>query len=199
MKIRQSGMPESNYWQSFFDVDCLFDELFAIQKLMGDAVEFGSGYGTFSLPLASRLEGRVLALDIEPELITQLTKQAEQAGLNNLQAMTRDFIKSGTGLEANTQSLALVFNLLHLEQPTVLLNEAYRVLKPNGQISLIHWRKDIPTPRGPSLDIRPSPEDCADALQAVGFSQIRNHDISDCCPYHFGLTAVKAKSSCEPN
>jgi ubiquinone/menaquinone biosynthesis C-methylase UbiE len=33
-----------------------------------DVVEFGCGYGTFSLSVAHAVGGRVLALDIEPEM-----------------------------------------------------------------------------------------------------------------------------------
>ena len=37
---------------------------------------------------------------------------------------------------------------------------SFRILKDDGIISIIHWRSDIQTPRGPSLDIRPKPQDC---------------------------------------
>lgn len=41
----------------------------------------------------------------------------------------------------------------------------------------MHWRSDILTPRGPSLDIRPRPEQCQAWLCAAGFSGIRQINV----------------------
>jgi ubiquinone/menaquinone biosynthesis C-methylase UbiE len=85
----------------------------------------------------------------------------------------------------------MVYNLLHLEEPVALLHEACRVLQPGGRLSVIHWRRDIPTPRGPSLAIRPTPGQCKEWIAAAGFHRIQDVDISACCPYHFGLVALR--------
>ena len=52
------------------------------------------------------------------------------------------------------------FNILHLEKPEVLLKEAKRILTKNGKVGIIHWNYGSKTPRGPSMDIRPNPEQC---------------------------------------
>jgi hypothetical protein len=41
-----------------------------------------------------------------------------------------------------------------------LLREAHRVLHVGGIAGVIHWRRDIETPPGPSLEIRPRPAQC---------------------------------------
>jgi hypothetical protein len=61
------------------------------------------------------------------------------------------------------------------------------VLGTGGAVSVIHWRSDIPTPRGPSLDIRPTPEQCREWMQEAGFTAVQTIDLQSCCPYHFGL------------
>jgi hypothetical protein len=76
---------------------------------------------------------------------------------------------------------------LHLESPVALLREAYRVLGAGGVLSVIHWRSDIATPRGPSLEIRPTAEQCRAWMQEAGFKAIQNVDLQASCPYHFGL------------
>ncbi len=38
-------------------------------------------------------------------------------------------------------------NILHFDKRKLLLNEAHRVISKNGKIFIIHWRKDIDTPR----------------------------------------------------
>lgn len=98
---------------------------------------------------------------------------------------------SGTGLESETQSHAMIYNLLHVEEPVALLREAYRVLQPGGNLSVIHWRSDIPTPRGPALDIRPSPAQCRVWMEQAGFRHIHDVDVAKCCAYHFGIIAVR--------
>jgi hypothetical protein len=43
MKGRESGMPEGDYWQSFFDADDVVEALFDAASVAGDLVEFGCG------------------------------------------------------------------------------------------------------------------------------------------------------------
>jgi hypothetical protein len=122
-------------------------------------------------------------------MVAYVRQKAETFALPNIRTEQRDFVEHGTGLKAGTQIHAMIFNLLHLEQPVALLQEAYRVLQSNGVLSVIHWRSDIPTPRGPSLDIRPRPEQCRAWLEEVGFLDIESVDLQPSCSYHFGLIA----------
>ena len=46
----------------------------------GDVVEFGCGYGTFTIPTAQLTTGRVIALDIELEMVAETVRKAEAAG-----------------------------------------------------------------------------------------------------------------------
>lgn len=189
LKGRESGMPEEVDWAGFFDVEAAIDALLGKENLAGHVVEFGCGYGTFTVPAASRTRGIVTALDIDPEMVACVRSKSEERDLPNIHAETRDFVAHGTGLESGTQIHAMVFNLLHLEQPVALLQEVHRVLHTGGRVSIIHWRSDVPTPRGPSLAIRPTPGQCRDWLEQAGFVDIASVDIQACCPYHFGMIA----------
>lgn len=189
MKGRDSGMPEEAYWESFFDAESVLDKFFGEKRIRGNLVEFGCGYGTFTLSAAKRTAGRMTALDIEPQMVACTQKKAADQAVSNVYGEVRDFVAHGTGLGNRTHAHAMIFNLLHLEQPVALLKEAYRILKPNGTLSVIHWRSDIPTPRGPSLDIRPCPEQCVAWIKEAGFVDMKSVDLQPCCPYHFGLIA----------
>jgi SAM-dependent methyltransferase len=191
MKGRESGMPEESYWQSFYDADCIVAKLDCAKNTTESIAEFGSGYGTFTFPAARRTSGVVHAFDIEPELVALVKQRAREAGLPNVRAEVRDFVAQGTGLAAGSVDHAMVFNLLHLESPVRLLREAYRVLKPGGVLSIIHWKHDASTPRGPSMDIRPRPEQCRAWAEAAGFQFARDQDLSECCQYHYGLLLVR--------
>lgn len=191
MKARESGMPEEVYWNTFFDAECVMKTMFGEQGCQGNVVEFGSGYGTFTLPAARQATGVVTALDIEPDLIDCLRLKAADQSIRNIDALLRDFTTEGSGLAPQTQAHAMIYNLLHVEQPLELLREAQRVLQPDGRLSVIHWRSDIPTPRGPTLAIRPSPQQCKVWMAEAGFRLIRDIDLSPFCPYHFGIVAIR--------
>lgn len=197
MKARESGMPDEAYWSTFFDAEGAIRRMFGADGCQGNAVEFGCGYGTFTLAAARQTAGTVFALDIEPALIAHVRQRAAAHGITNVQATVRDFVADGARLASATQDHAMIYNLLHLEEPMALLREAHRLLRPGGRLSVMHWRRDIPTPRGPSLDIRPSPEQCKEWLAAAGFVHIEDVDVADCCPYHFGIVANRDQE-CKP-
>ncbi len=191
MKGRESGMPDEGYWSSFFDADGLVDRLVATQIKQGDVVEFGTGYGTFTLPVARKISGIVHGFDIESELVDIVLERCNRLGLMNVQLETRDFVLDGTGLSDESMAHVMIYNLLHIEHPVELLKEAFRILKPGGSVSVIHWRRDIQTPRGPSMDIRPGPEQCERWGKEAGFYKTENQDIAAVAPYHYGIIIYK--------
>jgi hypothetical protein len=48
VKGRQSGLPAEEYWSSFCDAECVLSKLDCDQR-SGDFVEFGYGYGLFTV------------------------------------------------------------------------------------------------------------------------------------------------------
>ena len=151
MKIRESGMPEESLWATFFTPEEVLHKLGL--PTAGNVVDFGCGYGTFTIPAAKITSGTVYALDIDPAMVAA-TKAAD---LPNVEVSCRDFIADGTGLRCGSVAYAMLFNILHSESPDKLLREAYRVLAPGGKLGIIHWNYDPTTPRGPTMDIRPLP------------------------------------------
>lgn len=187
MKGRESGMPDEAYWNSFFDAGCIVSKLECVRSPDDVVVELGSGYGTFTFAVAARTSGAVYALDIDPLLVALVEQRAAEERLSNVRAQRRDFVADGTGLPNESIDHVMAYNLLHIEQPVELLREAFRVLRPGGTMSIIHWKHDPSTPRGPSMEIRPRPEQCRAWAEQAGFEFIREQDLSSCCKYHYGL------------
>ena len=190
MKTRESGMPPEEMWQSFFDPIAVLTKL-GLDTNCGDVLEFGCGYGTFTIPAAQTVRGKVYAMDIEPEMLAISKIKAEAAGLHNIELMQRDFVAEGCGLTDNTVDYVMIFNLLHAEERMALLREAWRVLRPSGKLAIIHWNFDSATPRGPSMVIRPKPGQCRVWAEEVGFVAISPTDI-DLPPYHYGLVLERS-------
>jgi SAM-dependent methyltransferase len=185
MKVRDSGMPEEEMWSDFFDPEKIL-RIFGLDRGIKDIVEFGCGYGTFTLAAAKLASGTVHALDIEPEMVEIVRGKCRQTGIDNVRAAVRDFVAGGTGLSSGSVEAALLFNILHHEEPVALMKEALRILKPGGRMAVIHWNYDPTTPRGPAMEIRPRPEQCIAWGQAAGFT-ISEQEQFDLPPYHYGL------------
>lgn len=185
MKGRQSGMPSEEFWSSFFDADCILSRL-DLDGACDDVLEFGCGYGHFTEAAAKRTRGIVYALDIDPEMIEATRQRLSGAGLSNVGIEQRDFLSDGCGRPDQSVDYAMLFNILHIEEPVALLREAYRALRPGGKLGIIHWNYDPATPRGPSLDIRPRPEECRAWAEEAGF-QLTRFDPLQCCDHHYGI------------
>jgi SAM-dependent methyltransferase len=188
MKVRDSGMPDEAMWAQFFDARSILTTL-DFSTTNADVVDFGCGYGTFTVAAARITSGTVYALDIDAEMIAATAAKAASFGLDNVRTIARDFVAEGTGLPNASADYAMLFNILHAEQPVELLREALRVLRPGGKAAVIHWIHDAATPRGPDLRIRPRPEQCRAWAQDAGF-EIARPTIA-LPPHHHGLLGRK--------
>ena len=188
MKVRESGMPEETYWETFFNPQNIFSQLQLDDKI-NDAAEFGSGYGTFTIPAAKIIKGKIHAFDIDEEMTSRLSQRLSEEKLSNVIIHQNDFVKNGTYLNNESVDYAMLFNILHAENPVALLQEAYRILKHNGKVGIIHWIYSDATPRGPSLDIRPKPEQCIEWMKQSGFKL--GSEVIQLPPYHYGIVGVK--------
>jgi SAM-dependent methyltransferase len=185
MKLRESGMPEQAYWETLFDIDLTLDRL-RIDHRLRDVVELGCGYGTFTLPVARRITGRIRTSDIDPSMVERTAQRAAKEGVENIICELRDVFQDGYGVEPSSQDACLLFNILHCESPQRLLEEAVRVLRPEGLVHVIHWRHDPATPRGPGMDIRPHPEQIIRWASAAGLSSPLD-GVLDLPPWHYGI------------
>jgi SAM-dependent methyltransferase len=196
MKARDSGMPEEEMWTTFFDAPRMLAALgFADTK--GNIADFGCGYGTFTIAAARLTTATVFAFDIEGEMIEATVRKAEALRLRNVRAAQRDLLELGSGLADDSLAYAMLFNILHAEQPLILLQEAFRTLAPGGKIAIMHWIYDSSTPRGPDLSIRPRPEQCREWLKESGF-ELAMPRVS-LPPYHYGIVGRKPVETPETN
>lgn len=131
------------------------------------------------------------AFDIDHEMIEATDTKARRLGLSNLKAVKRDFVAEGTGLLEGSTGYAMLFNVLHAEDAVSLLREAFRILRVQGVLGIIHWVHDAETPRGPDLSIRPRPEQCSAWGTQVGF--VLEGSPIPLPPYHYGLVLRKPR------
>jgi ubiquinone/menaquinone biosynthesis C-methylase UbiE len=192
MKVIDSGMPEEAYWKSLFTIPAIVGWL-EIERLHDPIVEIGCGYGTFTIPIAKKARNAVYTYDIDSLMIAVARQNAHAAGVTNVIFEERDILERQTGLDAESVGMVTLFNILHFDQRRAMLEEAARILKPSGVAAIIHWRKDIETPRGPLVSTRPDQEIILDAIKGLDLHFNGNSKIL--APYHWGIQLIKGTST----
>ena len=102
-------------------------------------VDLGAGEGMISQLMAERAK-KVICVDSSKSMVRLGTDLAKRKGLANLEYKLGDIEK--VPLAAKSVDLALMSQSLHhAQKPEVALAEAFRVLKPGGQLIVIDLKK----------------------------------------------------------
>lgn len=119
--------------------DLLLD---ALELESGDVVaDIGAGSGYFSLPVARRVGpgGRVLAVDIQPEMLALLGQKAGAEGLLNIEGILGT--ENDPRLPAGEVDLALVVDAYHeFSEPYAMIQGIVDGLVPGGRLVLVEYR-----------------------------------------------------------
>ncbi len=100
-------------------------------------VDFGTGTGRM-LALFSPLARRVEGIDLSHQMLTVARSKLEAAGAAN--AFVRHGDATATPYADNCASLVIVHQVLHfLDDPSRVLREAARVLRPGGRIVVVDF------------------------------------------------------------
>ncbi len=154
--------------------DLLLDNL----PLTTDAVvaDIGAGTGYFSLPIARRVPaGRVLAVDIQQEMLDIVQRRASSAGLANVEALLAT--ETDPRLPAGEVDLVLMVDAYHeFSHPFEVMTGIVNGLKPGGRVVLIEYRAE--DPRVPILTLHKMSEAQARREMAVvGLEWVETRDV----------------------
>ena len=190
MKYRESGMPNEQMWETFFDPRKILS-LMCIDESIDVLMDIGCGYGTFLIPAAKLVKGSAIGIHIENEMILECKKKVEIQDIKNIELLCGDIssecLKNVLVIYRGSVNYMTLFNILHCEEPQNLLENIYDLISNNGKIGVIHWNY-ANTPRGPSMEIRPTPKSIITWITKIGFSLLKEVDLP---PYHFGLVFTK--------
>jgi ubiquinone/menaquinone biosynthesis C-methylase UbiE len=106
-------------------------------------LDYGCGSGSYVTPAANLVgeSGKVYALDIHPLAVQSVQNLASKKRLANVETIRSH---CETGLPHRSVDVVLLYDTLHaLADPTSVLQELHRVLKPDGILSVSdHHMKD---------------------------------------------------------
>lgn len=136
--------------------------------------DLGCGNGYWTLPLARQVgpQGRVIAVDIQPEMLQQLRMRAGRARLRNVQPILGQVDDPRVPPEASLDLLLMVDVYHEFSHPQSMLWEIRRALAPEGVVALLEYRQE-----DPAVPIKPlhkmSKSQIMREYQANGFKLVR--------------------------
>ncbi|MDX1643021.1 MAG: class I SAM-dependent methyltransferase [Thermoanaerobaculia bacterium] len=143
----------------------------------GDVVaDIGAGTGYFSLPIARRVpRGRVLAVDLQAEMLSIVVRRADEAGLTNIEPVRAT--ETDPGLAPSSVDLALFVDVYHeISHPYEVMRAVAEALEPDGVVVLVEYRAE-----DPSVPIKPlhkmTQRQAKKEMRAVGLEWLQTIDV----------------------
>ena len=175
--------------EEFLNVDKVIGAL-NIQPGMHVA-DFGCGSGYKTIAIAQKVgeQGRVTALDVQEAPLDAVHGKAKAVGLANVDTVRADLeVLGSSGLPDSSQDMVLLANILFQStKKKEILQEAKRVLKSGGILTVVDWKKNVKG-FGPPNDLRTDEDTMRALVQEVGFTFQRAIDTGQ---FHFGLLFTK--------
>ncbi len=103
--------------------------------------DMGCGNGYHTLPLAEMVgdKGKILAVDVQPEMIEMLRQNIERKGLKNIEPING--LYHDPKLPPNTCDMILLVDVYHeFSHPVQMLAGMRAALKPDGLLVLVEFR-----------------------------------------------------------
>lgn len=153
-----------------------------------DMADIGCGIGLFTLPAAEigGEQSKIYAVDVSSEMLADVKKRAESAGLGNIIPVKSD--EYDFKLADGAADLVFICAVLHeIDDRRRFLAEAARICRKNGKIAVIDFNETY-TESGPPLSHRIARERVSELLAGAGFRSITVSDVSEA---FYAVTGLK--------
>jgi ubiquinone/menaquinone biosynthesis C-methylase UbiE len=139
--------------------------------------DIGAGIGYFSLRAARRVgrTGRVLAVEVQPEMLNLLKKNSDREKVFNVDLILGT--ETDPQLPTSTVDLALMVDVYHeLQYPEEMVSNIRKALKPDGRLVLVEYRgEDAAVPIKPEHKM--TAEQVLKEIEPMGFRLQRRFDF----------------------
>lgn len=146
----------------------------ALDLRQGEVIaDIGSGSGYFSVRFARAVgpRGRVIGVDVNPDMIAHLNRRAHEAGLHNLQTILAppdDPLLPPAGVDR----VFICNTWHHIESQADYLAHIREALRPGGQLIIVDFvKKELPL--GPDMEMKIARDDVVSSIERAGFELIQ--------------------------
>jgi ubiquinone/menaquinone biosynthesis C-methylase UbiE len=173
-------MPK-NLPAKMFDINLILNKI-AVKD--NDVIaELGCGhFGYFVWPLAKLLgkNSTLYAVDVIPSVLEEIKKRAHTENLPQVKTIWSNLeIFKGTPIESSSIDKALLINVLNQSEKKVeILQETVRLLKRNGKLLVIDWKRDASL-FGPKLEHRLNLETFKQVVPKLSLTIIEEFEVGE--------------------
>jgi ubiquinone/menaquinone biosynthesis C-methylase UbiE len=141
--------------------------------------DIGCGPGFFTIPAAEIVgdQGRVLAADIQGDMLSAVKGRVSERGLTNVRMVKTSDVE--VPLPPGCADLVLLaFTLDEISQRARFLHRVGRLLRPEGTVVVIEWEKRDGGD-GPPVDDRLSADEVLKDAEAAGLHMAEQRSLND--------------------
>ena len=138
--------------------------------------DIGAGSGYFTFRLAPQVpRGKVLAVDIQPEMLEIIEQRMRELGVNNVEPVLGEV--DDPRLPPQAVDLVLLVDTYHeFEHPREMMQHIANALKPDGRVVLVEYRGE-----DPNVPIKPlhkmTQAQAIKEMAAVGLEHIETRNM----------------------
>jgi ubiquinone/menaquinone biosynthesis C-methylase UbiE len=145
-------------------------------------LDVACGVGLYSIEISKLLDekGLIHAVDIWDEGIESLKNAIQEKDISNIHPIKADITKH-IPLENESINFCLMATILHdlsSDEQDSTLKEIIRVLKPDGVLAVIEFKKTDKGP-GPPISIRISEQEADEKIKKYGFLETYRGEIGE--------------------
>jgi len=131
----------------------------------------GSGFYTFKIAPKVGKTGKVLAVDIQDEMIKTLRQRATEQKITNVEVVKGS--ENDPNLPLNGVDVVLMVDVYHeLSYPFEVMTKVCKALKPGGRMVFVEYRKEDPKVRIKEVH-KMTVEQLEKEMKAVGLTRVR--------------------------
>jgi SAM-dependent methyltransferase len=181
-------MPTAGWWEALWPDPSGVLAAVGIKPGM-DVLDLCSGDGWFTLQIA-RIAHRVTAIDIDATLLEVARHRLAEAGASNCDFVAGDAYELAR-LAPGPVDFVFMANAFHgVPDRPRLASTVATVLTESGRFAVINWHQHprhetvvLGEPRGPRTELRLSPRQTIDTVEAGGLKLV---EVVEIPPYHYG-------------
>jgi protein-L-isoaspartate O-methyltransferase len=180
-------MPTAGWWEALWPDPAGVLAAVGLRPGM-DVIDLCSGDGWFTLQIA-KVARHVSAIDIAPHFLEVARHRLAENGVANCAFIAGDAYDIAK--LAAPADFVFMANAFHgVPDRPRLAKSVGAALKPGGQFAIVNWHKRpreetliLGEPRGPTTELRMSPEETIKSVEAGG---LKFSKVVEIPPYHYG-------------